>query len=82
MPYVDVLSFQHFAPTEQIRGDLDHWHTLTGKPVLLADASRRSTRADGSKGHDPTWYRETMAALRELPGCIGFHLCGAYLRNR
>jgi hypothetical protein len=23
-----------------------------------------------------------MAALRESAGCIGFHLCGAYLRNR
>lgn len=82
LPYVDVLSFQHFAPTDQIRRELDRWHRQTGKPVLLADAARRSTRPDGSTGHDPAWYQETMAALRELPGCIGFHLCGAYLRNR
>lgn len=82
VPFVDVLSFQHFAPTEQIRRDLDHWHAFTDKPLLLADSSRRRTRGDGSKGHDPAWYGETMAAMRELPGCIGFHLCGAYLRNR
>jgi hypothetical protein len=82
VPYVDVLSFQHFSRTEQICGDLERWHNFSGKPVLLADASRHRTRPDGSKGHDPAWYRETMTALSELPGCVGFHLCGAYLRNR
>jgi len=81
-PYVDILSFQHFAATEQIREDLAHWQTLVDKPVLLADSSRRSARPDGSRGQDPTWYCETITAMRELSGCVGFHLCGAYLRNR
>jgi hypothetical protein len=31
--------------------------------------------------HDGAGYAKTLATLRELPGCIGLHLCGAYLRN-
>ncbi len=81
-PYVDVLSFQHFSPTDQIVRDLRRWHELTGRPVLLADAARHRRLPDGSRGHDPVWYDETTAALRELPAAMGFHLCGAYLRNR
>jgi len=81
-PLVDVLSFQHFSPTDEIREDLGRWHALTGKPVLLADAARHRELTDGSRGHDPAWYCATMDALCKLPGCVGFHLCGAYLRNR
>ena len=32
-----------------------------------------------NNGH---WYTETLNALFENPGCIGFHLCGAYQRNK
>ena len=28
------------------------------------------------------WYAETLQQLFENRGCIGFHLCGAYQRNR
>ena len=28
------------------------------------------------------WYAETLVALHKNPGCIGFHLCGAYQRNK
>ncbi|MHC4798201.1 MAG: hypothetical protein ACYTF1_16330, partial [Planctomycetota bacterium] len=42
---------------------------------LLADAG-------GKKGG---WQRDTYSqkikTLRELPCCVGWHLCGAYLRN-
>ncbi|MFZ5829983.1 MAG: agarase [Planctomycetota bacterium] len=81
-PYVDVLSFQHFSSTDEIVSDLVRWNKLTGKPVLLADAARHITLPDGSRWHDPTWYGETLASLRQMPACVGFHLCGAYLRNR
>ena len=81
-PYVDLLSFQHFSAPEQIRSDFQCWHELTGKPVLLADAARRRTLPDGARGVDPQWYRETIRTLRETPACVGFHLCGAYLRTR
>ena len=28
------------------------------------------------------WYARQLTALRENAGCVGAHLCGAYLRNR
>ncbi len=81
-PYVDVLSFQDFNnPVKH----MDEWHRKTGKPVLLADAA-------GVKGHhklktpfkpnNGQWYADTLTALHQNPGCIGFHLCGAYQRNK
>ncbi len=81
LPYVDVLSFQDFR--EPVT-HLDHWHKTTGKPVLLADAAkikwltepREFTRNNGQ------WYTETLTELFKNPGCIGFHLCGAYQRNK
>lgn len=80
-PFVDVLSFQHFAKPEAVGQNLALWHQRTGKPVLLADHAVIVGSADGSQRHDGAGYAETLRRLRELPGCIGFHLCGAYLRN-
>jgi len=56
----------------------------TGKPVLLADAANPSTLPDedGFKPNDGHWYAEVLTAMYENPGCIGFHLCGAYQRNK
>jgi len=28
------------------------------------------------------WYADTVGELVKNPGCIGFHLCGAYQRNK
>lgn len=81
LPYVDVLSFQHFAPADKVAANLTHWHQKTGKPVLLADHAIQIRDQDGSGRHDGAGYAKTLATLRELPGCIGLHLCGAYLRN-
>ena len=81
LPYVDVLSFQHFAPLEKVTANLTHWHAKTGKPVLLADYAAVVKHPDGSQSHNGEVYAQTLAALRELPGCVGLHLCGAYLRN-
>ena len=49
----------------------------------LADAAhlewhRKPTYARND-GHR---YVRTLADLRQNPGCIGFHLCGAFQRNR
>lgn len=74
MPYVDVFSFQYFSGPEEVCPDLDRWYKLTGKPVLLADAAPPARKADN--------YAPMIRGLRELPGCIGWHVCGAYLRNR
>lgn len=80
-PFVDVLSFQHFAKPEAVSQNLALWHQRTGKPVLLADHAVTVKSMDGSQRHDGAGYAETLRRLRELPGCVGFHLCGAYLRN-
>ncbi len=81
LPYIDVLSFQDFR--DPIK-HLDEWYKKTGKTVLLADAAglRVPARADGFKSNNGKWHAETLHALHKNPGCIGFHLCGAYQRNK
>lgn len=80
LPFVDVLSFQDFR--DPIK-HLDAWYKKTGKPVLLADAAGVGGKSDGFyKPNNGKWYAETLESLFENPGCIGFHLCGAYQRNK
>lgn len=80
-PYVDVLSFQDFRNPVK---NLDEWHRKTGKPVLLADAARIRwlTKPGEFTRNNGAWYAKTLEELFKNPGCIGFHLCGAYQRNR
>ncbi|MEM7145016.1 MAG: agarase [Verrucomicrobiota bacterium] len=80
-PYVDVLSFQDFRNPIQ---HLEEWHRKTGKPVLLADAAGTNwnTLPGEFSENDGQWYSETLAELFNNPGCVGFHLCGAYQRNK
>jgi hypothetical protein len=83
-PFVDVLCFQDFR--EPVK-NLADWHARTGKPVLWADGAKNVPAQDAATGtsyirNDGQWYAETLKALRETPGCIGAHLCGAYLRNQ
>lgn len=79
LPYVDVLSFQDFRdPTKH----MEEWYAKTGKPVLLADGSG-ITKGEGIyKRTDGNWYAKHITALYEQEGCVGFHLCGAYQRNK
>ncbi|MCY4597529.1 MAG: hypothetical protein OXC19_22355, partial [Bryobacterales bacterium] len=81
LPFVDVLSFQDFRDPVV---HLDEWHTKTGKPVLLADAAglKRPVPPAGFVPNNGEWYADVLAALFDNPGCIGFHLCGAYQRNK
>ena len=81
-PFVDVFSFQHFGEPAKVKADLARWHEQTGKPVLYADGCRQLKLPDGGQRQDPIGYAEILAALRDVPGCVGMHLCGAYLRNR
>lgn len=81
-PFVDVLSFQDFRDPVAHLAD---WHKKTGKPVLLADAAgliQPKTPESFFVRNDGEWYAEVLAALFDNPGCIGFHLCGAYQRNK
>lgn len=82
LPFVDVLSFQHFGPPGKVKDDLNRWHAFSGKPVLLADAARQIAGEGDTKRHDPKGYAELHAALREVKGCVGFHVCGGYLCNK
>jgi len=54
--------------------------------VLWADGSHgiEATGPDGTaySRNDGRWYAQVLAGLRENPGCVGAHLCGAYIRNR
>mgnify|MGYP002414141592 CR=1 FL=1 len=81
LPYVDVLSFQHFSGAAKVRENLTRWHAFSGKPVLLADHAAVLRLEGGAQRHNGVGYAEILAALRQTPGCVGYHLCGAYLRN-
>jgi hypothetical protein len=82
-PYVDVLSFQDFRDPV---GHLANWHRRTRKPVLWADGARgvsvTEPNGDTYLRNDGGWYAHVLAGLRRNPGCVGAHLCGAYIRNR
>jgi len=78
-PYVDVLSFQDFRDPA---GHLADWHEATGMPVLWADGAHGVSQPGGWSRNDGRFYREVLARLRDNAGCVGAHLCGAYLRNR
>ena len=81
LPWVDVLSFQDFQ--EPVK-HLAYWFKQTNKPVLLADAAKIKWRTEpGEFTHNNgQWYAETLSQLHQNPGCVGFHLCGAYQRNK
>jgi hypothetical protein len=84
---VDVLSFQDFKDPV---GHLTDWHQKTGRPVLWADGARGGHVEDGSgkyregayNTNDGAWYGKVLQGLKNNPGAIGAHLCGAFIRNR
>jgi hypothetical protein len=83
LPYVDILSFQHFNQPENIRDNLRKWHEKTGKPTLLADFGHNEKIPDSTyMKHNTEKYRITAELLRNEPSCVGLHLCGAYIANR
>lgn len=86
-PYVDILAFQDFRDPV---AHLSDWYEQTGKPVLLADGSGSFNVPDDTGRYpngryrrvDGNWWAEVLTGLRDNPGAVGAHLCGAYLRNR
>jgi hypothetical protein len=87
LPYVDVLSYQCFGTVQNIATKMRRWATLD-RPVLLADAAGRVTAhgdpdwpPERDRIHDVDHYRQVMDALWEIPQCVGYHLCGAHIRN-
>ncbi len=87
LPHVDVLSFQCFGNADFVNEKLGYWGRLTDRPVLLADSAGGTKAHDrgGPEEHlypDPDVYGQVTQVLRDMPQCVGFHLCGAYLANR
>ena len=82
VPYIDVISFQHFAPPEKIVANLTYWRERFDLPMLVADCCHSVRLPNGYSGHDVSRYRRTLQLLRQDPSCLGYHLCGAYLANR
>ena len=88
LPYVDVFSFQCFAATNTIGEKLQRWANFTNKPILLADsATWLPTKTPGwppkeDRHINAIEYGNILETLSQNPNCIGFHLCGAYLRNK
>jgi len=58
------------------------WHALTGLPILLADAPVPGRSDDGHPEKYSRNYEPMIRGLRETRSCVGWHLCGAYLKNR
>ena len=87
-PYVDAFCFQYFKDPVPLYNDLKYWADILKMPVFIADSSR--TRKNESEGqihghpfriHDTDKYEQTLKLIREIPQCVGFHLCGAYAQN-
>jgi hypothetical protein len=53
-------------------------------PTLLADSAKHIRVSDDSpvRTHDTEVYAEIMDVTMDMSHCVGFHLCGAYSRNR
>jgi len=82
-PFVDIICFQDFSAPEKIARNLNLWHSKTGKPTLIADCSHTENIEGSSyKIYTPGLYEKTYQMLKNVPSCVGFHLCGAYLENR
>jgi hypothetical protein len=80
LPLVDVLSFQDFQDPV---GHLKYWHKKTKYPVLWADGAKKLRTEDPTKHrNNGNWYAEKISGLYQNRGCVGGHLCGAYIRNR
>ena len=64
--------------------DMDKANKKTDMPVLLADSAKIKwdTLPGEISYNDGQWYSEILSDLQDNPGCVGFHLCGGYQRNR
>lgn len=86
LPFVDIFSFQCFGTVDNIYQKLSGWASFLKKPILLADSMINKEGFHGwppqqDRTQDDEAYGEIMKALRKIPECVGFHLCGAYIKN-
>jgi hypothetical protein len=83
-----VLSFQCFGSVKNIATKIRRWADFADRPVLLADAAAHVCAHDdvcwppsADRLQDTDHYGQVMEALWAIPQCVGYHLCGAYLKN-
>ena len=51
--------------------------------MLWADGAKEIKLGNGpASRNDGAWYASVLNGLRDNPGCIGAHLCSAFMRNR
>jgi hypothetical protein len=86
LPYVDIFSFQCFGTVENIYQKLSGWGRYLKRPILLADSMINKEGFHGwppqqDRTQDDVAYGKIMEAMRKIPECMGFHLCGAYIKN-
>ena len=88
LPYIDVLSFQCFGNADWVGEKLGRWAKHADKPLLLADNAQwlqpfeQGWPPKQDRHIDPVEYLRILHTLRDMPHAVGYHLCGAYLRNK
>lgn len=79
-PTVDILSIQFGLDFAQEKAVLDRCCTLTGKPLLMADAVMPPQYCDPptelARGHA---YQRYLHDALSHPDIVGVHFCGAYI---
>jgi len=83
-PFVDVISFQCFGTSSEIKVKMNQFAYLTKMPVLLADfgVPDYSTWEQGFISNDWERYEQILDILPDIKSCIGAHFCGGYIRNK
>ena len=83
---VDVLAVEYYRPARRLELDLDVWHELTGKPILIADSaflaptdvltpSSRSAVYVPDQAARGQAYARHARRLYSNPLVIGYHWC-------
>jgi hypothetical protein len=90
--YFDVLLCNNFVPLEKFPGGPDHWHALTGRPVIIADMAFLAPTEllkfpPSAPAYVPDQSARGKAYVRfnqevlQRPYILGHHWC-AFLENR
>ena len=83
---IDVLTVEYYRPVPRMELDLEVWHEITGKPVLMADSAFLAPTdvlkpAPGSSVYASDQaargraYAEHAARLYSNPLVVGYHWC-------
>lgn len=88
-PWVDAICIQISMPADRMVAAIRHIHQITNKPVLIGDTyihNHKPLPFDElgdlvARERIRTTFVQQCAALAAEPACLGYHLCGGYLRN-